>query len=439
MRLKIRIPSKLNSTAMIKLMLIFVCFERLLESIGMPHAIVFLLDLGNIYLFFNIAISGKLAKIFSTKMVTIHFIIFVIGIGVALKNNISILLIIWAIRNLFRFYIFFTACVIYLRQEDVKDIYDFLEKLFYLNIVVLVIQYAMGYRQDFLGGLFGSEKGANAYCNIFILMVCNYSIAKWLKKQENTIKVVAIILMSFVIAVIAEIKVLFFEIILIVALSIIIIQIVERKYMTLIKGLIITTLVILCISVSADYILKLYDSKSNADFLSIEGLTYILTRDSGYTGVGDLNRLTAINTINQLNFFNVNFLNKFLGMGLGAAEYSNFSNSLQSAFYIQHNHLHYYWFSHVWMYLECGYFGLVGYMVGFFSNIPYGIKLMKKMKRQKIDSSLVVTGIILSVMTIVIYIYNQSLRIESAYLLYFGFAVIFIGGKEVYGNKSSIS
>lgn len=435
MSLQIKVPSRLDTKTTIKIMLIFICFERLFEAGGFPHGIIFLLDIGNIFLWFNLVYNQKLDKIFTSNMVKIHILIFLIGITIALINRVKILLMIWALRNLFRFYIFFGACVLYLRLEDIVNIYILLNKIFYLNAVIIAIQFVMGYRQDWLGGLFGSVSGANAYSNVFILIVCTYNIAKGFEQHEDSAKAFGIVLISFAIAVVTETKVFFFEIVAIIILTVIIIGIVERKYKIFFTGAIIVVAVAIGVLVGAEYVGKLYVSKSNADFLSIEGLKYILTRESGYTGFGDLNRLTAIGSINKLEFFKDSIFNRIFGMGLGAAEYSSSITALKSDFYFQYEYLHYYWFSHAWMYLECGYLGLIGYIVGFFSNIPYGIKLIRVIKKNRKDASVIITGIILSIMTLLLCIYNQSLRMESAYLLYFGFAAIYVGGREIYGKK----
>lgn len=439
MSLSIRMSSKLNSRITIKFMLVFICLERAIEMVGIPHSIIFLLDLLNIYLLLNIVVSHGAGKIIKNRMVQIHLIVFLITISVALFNGVGVLLIIWALRNLLRFYIFFGACLIYLKQNDVQSIYGLLEKLFYLNIVLVVLQYIRGYRGDFLGGIFGITTGANAYSNVFLLLVCTYNIAKLFEKKEKPVKVILLILLSFILCILTEIKVFFFEIVLIVVLNVVIIGIVERKYKVLIKGFVIAVLVVVCVFFSAGFIAKMYPSVSNSEFLSIEGLKYILTRETGYTGLGDLNRLTAIGSLNKLPYFKEAFSHRFFGMGLGAAEYSNSSILLQSSFYTQYGHLHYYWFLHAWMYIECGYLGLFGYLAGFFANIPFGIKTIRQRKKLMLDTSSVVGGIVLVIMTVMLYIYNQSLRLESAYLLYFAFAAIFIGGKEVYEKKLSIS
>lgn len=436
MQLKIRRKSK--SANVIYGMLLFVLFERLLESIGFPHSMIFLLDAANLYLLMNMLVCRKLNYIFTTKMVKIHLLIFIVATIMALFNGVGITLIIWALRNLLRFYIFFGACISYLGQEDVIEFYVLLEKLFYVNIGFIFIQYLIGYRQDYLGGLFGTETGANAFSNVFMLLVCSYTVARWFEKKEKIQKTALIVLLSLFISIITETKIFLIEIIIIVVLNAVVIGILEKKYKALVKGTLITIIVVGGVIIGAKYIAKMYPNLSNSNFLSVEGVKYILTRESGYTGYGDLNRLTAITSINKLDYYNSSYLHQLFGIGLGGAEYSSSSTALQSAFYSRYAYLHYYWFSHAWMYLECGYVGLIGYILGLLSNIPSGVKIIRRWKRNMLDMSAVVTGVVISTMTIILYIYNQSLRVESAYLIYFAFSAIFIGGKEVHENRKDI-
>jgi hypothetical protein len=264
-----------------------------------------------------------------------------------------------------------------------------------------------------------------------MLIICTYTIASWFEKKISTYKAGGIVLSALVIAVITETKIFLFEIVIIVILTSVLIAVIEKRYQALFKGMIITIVVGVGIIWGAKYIAQLYPNISNSDFLSIEGLKYILTRESGYTGSGDLNRLTAITSINKLDFFKESFAHRLFGIGLGGAEYSGSSHLLQSTFYNQYQYLHYYWFSHAWMYLECGYIGLIGYIFGFFSNALVGIKVIRSMKKSQKDTAAVMTGVILSIMTALLYIYNQSLRLEAAYMLYFTFAVIFIERREL--------
>ena len=83
------------------------------------------------------------------------------------------------------------------------------------------------------------------------------------------------------------------------------------------------------------------------------------------------------------------------------------------------------------MYIECGYLGLIGYMLGFFSIVPTGVKIVRMLKKRGLDASVVVTGMVISILTLLLYIYNQTLRLEAAYLIYFVFAGIYVKGKEL--------
>ena len=439
MNLKLKIKKKIDCKYIIKFMLIYVCIERGLETIGFPHSLIFLLDIINLFLLLNLLASNEIVKMAKIRIQS-HLLIFIIGIFVSAINGISLMLVLWAVRNLLRFYIFFGACYCYLDIKDIKDIYSTFDVLYILNVLVLIIQFALGFRQDYLGGIFGGALGANSYSNIFIIIICTYNMSRWLEKKISIKKLGFVILSSFMIAIMTETKILLFEIAIIVAVTIIINIVIAKKYKTLIKGGIIAVVVIVVIIIGAKEISRLYPSISNADFLSIKGLKYILTRESGYTGAGDLNRLTAIKTINNLSDFKDNIITKIFGMGLGSAEYSSASKVLQSAFYSQYQDLHYYWFSHAWMYLECGYIGLIGYIIGFFFNIPYGFKIIRKYRKGRQDTTIVITGVVLSFLSALLYIYNQSLRLESAYLLYFAFASIFVEGKRrIYGKQGSVS
>lgn len=431
--------SKVRSKHIIKFILFFICFERLLETIGAPHAIIFIIDFLNIILLVNLAVSKGLKNLVKLRMVRIHIALLVIGIAVALLNGVSILLILWSLRNLGRFYIFFGACIKFLKEEEYRKIYKALEIILYIDVVMIILQYAMGYRGDFLGGLFGTTTGANAYSNALFVIVCGYSIACMLQKKKASFKELLPVIMSLIISIITETKVFLFELPLIILINVLIIGIVERRYKVILKGFAIGALAVVAIILGSKYIAKLYPSASNLDFLSVEGLRYILTRESGYTGFGDLNRLTAITTLNKMDFFDGDYLHRIFGKGLGAAEYSESIRALQSVFYQQYQNLHYYWFSHAWMYIECGYLGLALYVIGIYSNYPAGIKLIRTRKVLGANTSLIVSGLVTCGICALILIYNQSFRIETAYLYYFSIAGIFSGGGLLNGKAKPIS
>lgn len=96
---------------------------------------------------------------------------------VYLFNYQSFLYYLWSFRNNFRGYIIFVAAIYYFDKNDISDIFKFLNVMFYINTIIMLIQFiVLGYKQDNLGGIFGVETGCNAYINMFfcIILVIDY-------------------------------------------------------------------------------------------------------------------------------------------------------------------------------------------------------------------------------------------------------------------------
>ena len=169
---------------------------------------------------------------------------------------------------------------------------------------------------------------------------------------------------------------------------------------------------------------KIYPEWSNV--FSLDGIMDNLTSTSGYTGQGDLNRLTAITTINN-QFSNVSFINRLFGSGLGSWEYSNTFIFLNSHNYLIYQLTHYNWFSYAWLYLELGYIGLFLYY-GFF--IITGFNSLKIKSIENKGDTLLKTTFIISVLCFVLSVFNVSLRMESGYMVYFILSIPYIINKE---------
>lgn len=425
--MKIRLFTKFNSKIIIYAMIIFVCMIRFLETLGLPHASIFLLDGFNLILLINLIRENKLFKIVSKPVGLFHILILFIGMITSVVNFVEPILVIWALRNILRFEIFFGACLSFLSEEDIKEIIKILKIIFFVNAVLFIGQYALGYRGDFLGGIFGTTTGANSYCNIFFLIICTYETVLWFERKEKTKNFMFYIGFSLVASALCEMKIFFVEIVAIVFFVFFIICLVEKKYKIIVKGIIFTIVGGIALFFGIQLMIKLYPNFAN--FFTIEGFLYHTTRESGYSGSGDLNRLTAIHTINN-KLFNDSSILKIFGMGLGSTEYSTSISFLASNFYQGYKYLHYYWLSHAWMYLECGLIGLVGYIMGFIATGFVGTKEIKKLKNEKRSTEYAITGVVISFLCIILYLYNQSLRLECAYLLYFCLAAIFIGGSK---------
>lgn len=411
----------------ISLMILITLFCGILETLGFPHSIVFLLDFFNIYLFASLLKDGKLLRLKMYPIIKWQFLMLFLGIVTAIMNSINPILILWSLRNLGRFVVFFLACVEYLRVDDIKRLYSFFKTIFLLNFLVIMYQYiVLGLRQDYLGGIFGTTNGANAYLNMFLILISVYELILWLQKKESFHTILTIFIIALMESVLCEIKVYFVEVAIIIALSFFVLNLVYNNTLIL-KGICLGAGALFLIVIALQFLYSLYPRFT--DFFSSRYFIEEMTRPGGYTNSGDLNRLTAISTIND-TVFSDSLLKKIFGMGLGSTEYSGKTALLTSPFYRIYEYLHYQWFSHAWLYLECGYIGIISYLAGFFELGMKGVARAKQMQKNELQSSYVLAAVVLNFMTIILFIYNQSLRLESAYLLYICLSAIYVGEKK---------
>ncbi len=69
------------------------------------------------------------------------FIMFLLGTISALLNKSGFLLYIWGIRNMYRYYIFFIACIVFLKKKDVEKIFKNLFYILVINLLLVTYQY----------------------------------------------------------------------------------------------------------------------------------------------------------------------------------------------------------------------------------------------------------------------------------------------------------
>ena len=336
-------------------------------------------------------------------------------------NYQSIFFYIWGIRNNFRFYLYFILCIITLKKKDIDFFYKFIDIIFYVNVFVVTFQYfVLNYRRDYLGGLFGTSQGCNGFMNIFLVIVFIKSVLFYINSAESLSKCIIKTLFVVYISALSELKFMFAEIIIIVLLSMLITKFTWKKV-----GLILLTFLALLLGVN---ILVLIFPEWKGYF-SVEGFLRIAASKSGYTGSGDLNRLTGVFTISQ-NYFE-SIKDFIFGYGLGNCDHSSAFSLLDTPFYNKYSWLNYTWFSTTFIYFEMGIIGLLMffslYVIIFFKSR----KITDSLGEYKYVGQM---AQVLSIVCIFIAIYNSSLRIESAYMMYLFLAFPFI--KEIHNNNT---
>ncbi|MBS4884441.1 MAG: hypothetical protein KHZ85_06715 [Amedibacillus dolichus] len=406
--------SKVNYIYFIIYFILFVMYFR--SELGLPSFFTYLIDVINIFLFFYI-INSKVDKMIrNIEFYILGLLIYVI-IGLFLFRQ-PFILFLWGLRSNFRFYIFFIACAILLNKTNVIKVISFLKRMLIANGIMCTFQYFIqGYHRDILGGFFGSESGCNGYMNVLLIIVTSYVVIQYINKEIKLKELMLFVLISVYISILSELKVFFVELIIIVLLAFVITKFSLKKL-----GIVVVSSLSLCIIMT--WIPKIYPEWSNT--FSLNGIIENLTSSAGYTGQGDLNRLTAITTINN-QFSNISSVNKLFGSGLGSWEYSNTFEFLNSHNYLTYQLSHYNWISYAWLYLELGYIGLMLYY-GFFIVIGFNSLKVKSVETK--GDTLLKTAFIISVLCFILSIFNVSLRMESGYLIYFVLSIPYIINKK---------
>lgn len=382
----------------------------LAEFIGLPDAIKFLADVALVFLLIKIfLISGEVqvGKPF-------HPFLVLIGIFLAYTvityffNYQSIFYFVWGFRNCFRFYLAFIAYVLFVKWEDAQRWLKILDWLYVLNFFVLLAQFFMGYRQDFLGGIFGVQKGCNGALLMFFVVVITRSVLKFMRNEGSTAKCIIFSFMGLLCAALAELKFFFVLFIIIVIMAAVMTKSSVKKTLFFIVGAVMIIIFSTVLSV-------MYDEF--AGFLSIGNLWDALLNPN-YATKEDVGRLTAIPVISER--FLTGFFDKLIGMGLGNADSSSLA-IFNTPFFDMYNSIHYAFFSYSFLYLETGILGLILYATFFIISFVVALKLYKAKSADEMTCQLTM---IFSIMCIAFMFYNIALKSElAAYLAFFVLAL----------------
>lgn len=393
-------------------------FAFFFELLKLPTYIKYTLDIAWCMLLLTMIIRTRLYQRIVVKKLLIWILLFFLYCSISyICNYQSLFYFLWGVRNNFRFYVFFFACMVFLKKDDVIGYMRVVDIAFYINAVTVLVQYfIMGYRRDYLGGIFGTQHGCNGYLNIFLIIILVKSILYYMHKKERIHSCLVKLILIIMTAAFAELKFFFVEFAIVVATIILITKFSMRKLVIMIGT---------CIGMYLGIQLLLTVFPEFEEIMTIQGLWNSATSDTGYTSSGDMNRLTAISMSSEL--FLKTTKEKLFGLGLGNCDFAEAYKFLTSPFYSQNRDLHYMWLSTAFVFLETGYVGLV-FFFGFFILIFYEIN--KREKKEVCERVHCHMAKVVAIMCIIIAIYNSTLRMESAYMLYVFMAIPFINSKE---------
>lgn len=407
----------LTSKSFLKYILFIVFFFGIIhDALKIPGALVYTIDIA---LIFALIIGRrKLSKPFqgSTKFFAYFTLVyFLVEFLLYLPNLQSPLYFLFGTRNLFRFYVFFLFSVYVFSEKDVEKFYSKLDVIFYINTAFMLVEYfVFGFEQDLLGGIFGVSRGCNGSLNVFFIIYTSYVVLRYLKKELSLKSMALRLAIILLLCALSELKIYYFELILIILFSMVFTRFSFRKIAVVLFS-------IIGIIVGVNLLTILFPDF--AGFFSLKEVIRITTTN-GYSSYESINRFTFIPFINRLIFNNP--VTYYIGLGLGNCETSSIS-ILQTPFFERYELLRYDWLTAAHTYLEQGYIGMVMYLAFFIAVFIVVRRMEKKATSNKVFFQV---AEVVSLLCLVLFIYNSSLKDEISYLIYFVFAVPFIVSRE---------
>lgn len=396
-----------------------VIFGEGILSIFVPqiHPIYYFTDVLNIILLVGVLIKKKNGisqnkdlKFFNFTLL-LYVLFAIIGVIVNFSN---IALHLWSFRSYFSTILFFIGCVSFEHSNSIQ----FLDKLIWLNFIICIIEVLLGYRQDWIGGVYGVTRGqVNGPLNILLIIVVSRAIVQYINKEILTKNIIFVVVSSLIIATFAELKIFYVELAIIFAIASLVTKFSFKKLILIIVG---TIGILVAIRVT----LSIFPEMDRNIFTPAFMWRY-LTNSGGYVGqfahdAGDVNRLAFWDKCVAL------FNNKFeflFGFGLGNCDQIEML-ALKSKIYMQYGQLHYYMFPLPMILLQQGVIGMILYIMLY---IAIFVAVLRKYKTENnLSKSQMQITLVLCVMAFIINIYDTSLVGKGGYLFFYILSLPFI-------------
>ena len=347
-------------------------------------------------------------KLFPFVCFVVVFFVYVLFFYIL--NFQSVFYFLWGFRNNFRYYAAFFAFVFFLKKDDVSLCWKYIDVLFAFHVIVTFVQFFfLGYKWDYLGGIFGVQLGCNSYSMILLIVVCSKSLLSYMNGEEKIWMCILKNGFSLVIASLAELKFYFVLFLFITIFSACITKFSWRKILILICSAFIAYF-------AGNLFVAVWGEESR---LSIERIFELVTAQN-YASSEDLGRITALPTISETIL--TDFGSKCFGLGLGNCDTSTFA-ICNTPFHQVHGYLNYDWLSSAFLFLETGYVGIAMYIS--FLIIVF-ISVLRLKKRNTGNLLACQMSMMMCLISVALLFYNSSLRSETGYIVYFILALPFI-------------
>lgn len=403
--------------------IVFNCiYKAMINYLKFPELINYFNDVACLILLIFLIQKNKDGKLFKLTRTagTSVFLLLIISFISYMLNLYNPMVLVWGIRTLFRFLIFYLACICYCDKKMIDKIMKFLFYLLIVNTILVTFQYNTGYSLDSVTGLFSISHqvaGGSAGMNMLMCIASVYSIISYMNKESSLYSMGLSLIMCIYISALAEIKVFYFELVLIILLVAIITKLSFKK----IVGICVLGLVLFMgVNLYNQYYgNEYYYTSRGISFFSMEAFVeYIGVDGSSYGRFNSLNRMTAMPYV--WNNFLITFPKRLFGLGVGYGDTVS-SSMFSSGFLAENTGLGY----QLWtVSLELTNIGLVGLLVCFSFYVGSYFECEKSKKIVKGCDSLIQTSQICSVLFVILLFYNQSFILDiAAPLMFFIMAI----------------
>ncbi|MBQ9531650.1 MAG: hypothetical protein IJR70_06220 [Eubacterium sp.] len=392
--------------------------EMLIDLLHFPDIIRYILDVNAIALILmglpkikNI-VNDKVFKKYNTYVFAFMFII----IAFSFIRRTPAGQIVWAARNNYLNIIFLFVCAYTLKQKDIYRILDNVEKLQILNVICVIYEYFILHKYgDNVGGMFGTASGCNGYLNIYIAFITAYVFTKYSNKKTSILNVLWISLSSMVIAVSAELKFYFFELIVILILSITLSRLSAKNGLLIVAG-------IIAVYIGFQVLTTLFPESASL-LMDVDELNSYAS-----TSYGDklISRATPFSQVNDY-FFKGNIFYILFGYGFGACEDSVTFKWANSDFATVYGHLKYRNLSTSMNFLETGAIGLIAFVAIFVILFQITQKQKQKMPEHRHMLAFNQTAAALTILNIW---YNASIRRPIGFFIFFCLSTVIVLSRE---------
>lgn len=410
----LNIRFRLIGSELIQLQIIYNCIIKFfIGHLHVPASANYLTDVITLILLWLMIKDGNL-RIKRTSSNLWIFCFIVCTVISFFVNGYSPFLYFWGARNIFRFFIFFSACIYFLKKEDIDKIFSFLEVLFWINVGLALFQrWILHYIGDGSSGLYslGNMSGGNGSINVLMCIVIALQISKYLTKEKNLVHILVYIIAACVVASSIELKIFFIEILVLIIFTVAAQGASE-------KGLVLAVVGLILLNYGTALLERIYPA-----WEGIFNIQELILSSQTYGTEDKIGRLSGMSYM--MDNFLKNPMEKLFGIGFGNADYSSGFSIFTSNFYQKYGDIGYVFFSSAWLILETGIIGVTFYL------LTFGSTFWKSWKLRKERSKYVYFSIFSSIIVFMQFFYNQMLRVEtSGYLLQFCLAVIFVYRKE---------